>query len=190
VLKRPTYRLSLLFVLTVIVGVGAKWWSHQLQLERAAKKLLLARDHFFPIYDPHLMVDAVNELRQMSHADALLTLERNYGSGFNDSDEFYNVVVQLVFEPNESCPEDKRHVFRFGKTQTGEFEMKNDLPTLVGWYMYSASPSLIPTAPLADARKWGKVRGGFLNPPPPNGVLKNYKDFTREDFEDLFILVP
>ena len=182
--KLPTYRLSSLFILAVFVGLGANWWERQLRVERATEKLQTAYAHFnFVCYDPYLMVDAVNELRGLSHTDAMLALERHYENVDIDLHSFCDTVVPLVFEPNANCPEDKRWVFDFGKSQSGEFEMKNGLPTLVGWYQYEGmSPCWIPTSPLADARKWGLVRSGLLAPAPFTGSPKERKKMRETRF--------
>ena len=183
-LKIPTYRLSWLFVLTALVGLVANRWQRQLRIERAVEKLQIAYEHFhFGCYDPYFMVDAVNGLRRLSHTDAILALEQQYDNVDIDLHSFCDTVVPLVFEPNLSCPEDKRWVFDFGKSQSGEFEMKDGLPTLVGWYQYEGmSPCWIPTLPLSDAKKWGEVRDGFLTPKPFEGSLNERKKIRETRF--------
>jgi len=184
-MKLPTYRLSWLFILALIVGVAANWWSHQLKIESAVEKVGVARANFWPFFDSYSMADAVNELRGLSHADAMRVLDESYSGDFDFG--FFDTLVPLVFEPTPTCPQDKLYVFEFGETQNGAFEIKNDLPVLIGWYQHEGMPFFLPTTPLLHAQKWGQVRSGFLNPPPQQSPFNKHLR-SRDDIK--WIRVP
>lgn len=153
-------------------GGVANW-----KIERAVAKLEIARNNFWPFYGPYPMVDAVNELRGMFHADTMLALNKSYDGEFDFG--FFDTLVPLVFEANLNCPDDRRWTFKLeeGGSGVGKFEMKDDLPALIGWYQYRLAGCHIPTTPLYDAKKWG----GFLNPRPRQGPVN--KRPSRDDIK-------
>ena len=168
-MKSPKFGLRTLLLLVAVLAVTSLWVGKYLRRQRAVKLLLKCESVFLRDYDPYLVVDAANELRMLSHSNAIAAMSQYEGVAHGGS-FLSDVIVPLVFEATPNCPVDVKWHFSVGTRNSGEFELIDDLPLRI---RLNRSWTMIYESPVEVARKWGKVRGGQLMPFPRKEILKD-----------------
>ena len=160
---RPKFslRFSLVFVTMLVMLVawlGSRWRQH-VRCEKAYQTLVASEVAMQTLQFPSkLFVDAANELRKLSHADAVTVVRR-----FEQQERFKSglamrVVYPLAFEPNADCPDEWLSYFDIEKSYPGFLYLREEIPFL--FFNLSFFENEHRKGEVLD--RWGKVRSGLL----------------------------